>query len=73
MGSYFVTKALVGHAVEDRKIVTISAGSVVQSVDPVQEVGLTTISWSNKRVAVFVQDFVERVEPLPENGGGCAF
>jgi hypothetical protein len=73
MSRYFVTKPLVGHVIDDRKVVTISPGSLVQSTDSIGPVGLTTISWADKRVAVFVQDFIERVEPAPEPGLGWVF
>ena len=64
MPRYRLTRPLSGRIAGENRTITIPAGSLVEKDDFLARVGLIEVLWGERRVAVFVQDFVEFGQPL---------
>jgi hypothetical protein len=64
MALYRLNTPLVAFAADERRAVTIPAGSLIEKDKFVPSIDLTNVAWAGKTVTVAIQDFLEHSEPL---------
>jgi hypothetical protein len=68
MATYRLTKLVVGFVSGTKQVVTIPAGALIDRDHFLAAVGITSVVWQGKRIAVMILDLDDRPDLSDDSG-----